>query len=65
MLSNAISGAKSMLSGGLRSKKDIFGLMSVVLSLGPGRKENGFFAHLYRNGIKILSSLIKKAKGFH
>jgi hypothetical protein len=65
MLSNTISGAKSMLSGGLRSGKDIFGLMSIVLSLGPGRKENGFFAHLHRNGIKILFSFIKKAKSFH
>ena len=65
MLSNVISGARSELIRGLKNGRGIFGLMSVVLSLGLDRSGNGSFAHPHRSGKRTLFSLIRKAKGLH
>ena len=63
MLMNAISGARSKLIRELKNRRDIFGSMSVVLSLGQDNVRNGSFVHLNRNSTKTLYNHIKKAKG--
>jgi len=63
MLSNATSGARSELIGGLKNGKDIFDLISVVLNLGQDSIRNGFFAHLHRSDTKSLFNYTKKTKG--
>ena len=63
MLSNATSGARSGLIGGLKNGKDIFDLISVVLNLGQDSIRSRFFAHLHRSDTKSLFNHTKKTKG--
>ena len=65
MPKSAINGARHEKTEVLRSGKDIYGQMSVVLNWGQNSDENGFFAHLHKNGKKILFNHTKRARELH
>lgn len=60
-----MNGVKHEKARVLRSRRGIYGQMSIVLNWGQDSNENGFFLHLHKNRKKILFNHTKRAKDLH